>query len=448
MKTVLTLLMLLFLFYCNPSAQVGWNLQVNPMGLGEQAMLGRVEFVSPTEGWISGSRGTLLHTTDAGISWNIVNPWPQDTMWIGSDPGYVMDWVDAMHGWKLDNLGPSYGVSTAAFLHKTTDGGVTWTRKVLSDEAGDFGFKIQFVDQNNGWLMLFNFNTWTPKFLRTNDGGENWFPFNGAGIFYFFDANNGWSFYGSGQGFDPPFHILRTTDGGTNWIEQFTDNTKYSYNDMYFSDVNNGWIVGDSGKVLKTINGGENWAYVTNSGVNPNNRSKTVFFLNANVGWISSKSTLPSNVPIIQHTTDGGASWTTQDPPIEDAFGSNAIFSIFFFDENNGWLTADWGRICKFTGVTDIKDEQSSNRDFQLYQNFPNPFNPATTIHFTIVNTQLVQLKIYDMLGDEIAILVNEEKAPGTYEAEFNASSLPSGVYMYKLLSGNFTTTKKMILLR
>jgi len=86
--------------------------------------------------------------------------------------------------------------------------------------------------------------------------------------------------------------------------------------------------------------------------------------------------------------------------------------------------------------------------EFKLFQNYPNPFNPSTIITYKIPEQQLVSLKLYDVLGNEIAILVNEEKPSGNFEVEFNASSLPSGVYFYQLKAGSFIETKKMILLK
>lgn len=85
---------------------------------------------------------------------------------------------------------------------------------------------------------------------------------------------------------------------------------------------------------------------------------------------------------------------------------------------------------------------------FVLYQNYPNPFNPSARIQYAIGSRQFVTLKVYDVLGNEIAALVNEEKPAGNYEVEFNASKLSSGVYFYKLQAGDFVQTKKMIYIR
>lgn len=426
------------------NAQSGWVEQFNPLGVGDSAILGKVQFLSPTEGWISGGRGDLLHTTNAGANWMVVTPFPNDTVWCSSDPSVSMSWVNSTHGWKINSFGPDYGISYGVVIQRTTDGGSTWLKDVLSTVEGDFGFQIQFVDINNGWLLYFNFTTQVATFLKTTDGGNNWIPFNGAGIFYFVDSNNGWSYYGSGvNGVEPPFKILRTTNGGTDWVEQFSDNTIGVYNAIYFSNVNNGWIVGDNGKVIKTTDGGANWNYVTNSGINPGERSKDVFFLDANTGWISSKDI--SGHAFLQHTTDGGANWTTLGTFPSDG----SIYSIYFYDANNGWVTGfDPPRIYHFTGTTSVEENNNIPIEFSLSQNYPNPFNPSTKISWQSPVGNWQTLKIYDVLGTEIATLIDEFKQAGKYDVDFNANGLPSGVYFYQLTAGSFIETKKLVLVK
>ena len=85
---------------------------------------------------------------------------------------------------------------------------------------------------------------------------------------------------------------------------------------------------------------------------------------------------------------------------------------------------------------------------FKLSQNYPNPFNSVTTIPFSVSRNSYVQLKVYNSLGQEVATLVNEEKPAGNYQVEFNASNLPSGVYLYRLEAGDFVQTKKMVLVK
>ena len=85
---------------------------------------------------------------------------------------------------------------------------------------------------------------------------------------------------------------------------------------------------------------------------------------------------------------------------------------------------------------------------FILNQNYPKPFNPTTNIKYSITKSGLVTLKIYNVLGQEVATLVNQDQRPGNYVVDFNASNLASGVYMYRLESGNYSLTKKMVLLK
>jgi hypothetical protein len=85
---------------------------------------------------------------------------------------------------------------------------------------------------------------------------------------------------------------------------------------------------------------------------------------------------------------------------------------------------------------------------YKLDQNYPNPFNPTTRIRFSIHELSFVKLKVYDIVGNEIETLVNQEKPAGSYEVQFSAVDLPSGIYFYQLIAGNFVETKKMILLK
>ncbi len=99
--------------------------------------------------------------------------------------------------------------------------------------------------------------------------------------------------------------------------------------------------------------------------------------------------------------------------------------------------------------LLDINERKISLVDkFHLSQNYPNPFNPTTTIQYTIPKEAFVTIKVYDDLGREIATLLNERKAIGNYSVDFNSSNLSSGIYFYRLISGTYSATKKMILMK
>jgi hypothetical protein len=85
---------------------------------------------------------------------------------------------------------------------------------------------------------------------------------------------------------------------------------------------------------------------------------------------------------------------------------------------------------------------------YSLSQNYPNPFNPTTNVQFSIIKVQFVTLKVFDLLGQEVATLVNEQLEPGTYNVDWNASQFTSGIYFYRLQTKGFTDTKKLILLK
>mgnify|MGYP001160622486 CR=1 FL=1 len=100
------------------------------------------------------------------------------------------------------------------------------------------------------------------------------------------------------------------------------------------------------------------------------------------------------------------------------------------------------------TTITDVEDEEIIPTVFKLEQNYPNPFNPSTKIKFAVPEKNNVLIKIYDILGSEVATLVNEEMDAGWYEKDFNAEGLSSGVYLFRMEAGSYVSTKKMIYLR
>jgi myo-inositol-hexaphosphate 3-phosphohydrolase len=123
-------------------------------------------------------------------------------------------------------------------------------------------------------------------------------------------------------------------------------------------------------------------------------------------------------------------------------------------DDDHAVAVVGWDKIFeKIFPVTEVEDESSTPENIELFQNYPNPFNPNTSIQYTVNSHQFVSLKIYDVLGNEIITLVNEDKPGGDYEVEFDATELTSGVYFYKLMVGSpeglaFIKTNKMLLLR
>ena len=130
---------------------------------------------------------------------------------------------------------------------------------------------------------------------------------------------------------------------------------------------------------------------------------------------------------------------------------SSLIFDIVFPDSLHGFAVGREGAIIKYIPpvINFVKEiEEGISKSFSLFQNYPNPFNPSTTISYSIPADGHVTLKVYDVLGSEVASLVDEQKHSGTFDVHFDANALSSGVYYYQLKAGEFTTTKKLVLMK
>jgi photosystem II stability/assembly factor-like uncharacterized protein len=253
--------------------------------------------------------------------------------------------------------------------------------------------------------------------------------------------------------------IWNTTNGGDNWsvIEPDFAASEPIQEIHIFDTLNVIGIGGDFeflgvGKI-RTTDGGLSWEYeyigIPGAGV-------TLDFRNDNEAWTS----LGGQQKFI-YSLDSGATWIQIPTP-----DSAAIFDVIFPDSLHGFAVGKQGAILKYKPP--IVDAVSNYDDvipksLKLFQNYPNPFNPSTTIKFSIPFVETghapsVQLKVYDVLGNEVATLVNEEKLPGEYEVEFsdkggfssggNAWNLPSGIYFYRIQTGSFRETKKMVILK
>jgi hypothetical protein len=144
---------------------------------------------------------------------------------------------------------------------------------------------------------------------------------------------------------------------------------------------------------------------------------------------------------VVDPDDSANLSWLTTSP----------FWGIYDADNSTLWETGEFQDFP--TSVEPVSDLPLS---YELTQNYPNPFNPSTKIRYTIPfvklsgneGSVLVTMKVYDILGNEVVTLVNEEKVAGTYEVEFSAANLASGIYIYRLQASEFTDTKKMVLLR
>jgi photosystem II stability/assembly factor-like uncharacterized protein len=393
------------------------------------ADLSSVYFINQNVGWAVGydqlqyNHGIILKTTNGGIEWH---KQPLDSLSLIKSVYFISNQI----GWAISTRMPLWEY----VVLKTTDGGETWIDKSISQL--NYLEKLFFVDNTHGWVVGSQ-----GLIYKTTNGGDSWFDlslFSSTYLYsiHFIDTNIGWISGSAGS-------IFFTSDGGLNWGPQ-TSGVFANLTEIYFSDLNHGWAIGaayDNYYFLRTTDGGSVWSTLP---IPQNERFDAIHFIDENTGWAISMSN-------IYKTTDGGLSWNLQ----YNNFLS-VLSDIWFSDPNNGWVVGYGHNIILHTtngGVTFIENENNStSKDFLLQQNHPNPFNPSTRIQYAISRRQFVTLKVYDLLGREVATLVNEEKPAGTFKVEFNSASsiknLASGIYFYRLQAGDFVETKKMILLK
>ncbi|MCH7963542.1 MAG: T9SS type A sorting domain-containing protein [Bacteroidetes bacterium] len=150
--------------------------------------------------------------------------------------------------------------------------------------------------------------------------------------------------------------------------------------------------------------------------------------------------------PILTGISDSSISLTTTYIPLDESI--QVIIDFFNLIHHSEFLE----RVLIHFGLEEPNSILDENADqpitFYLHQNYPNPFNPITSIQYAVSSRQFVSLKVYDVLGNEIASLVDEEKPVGSYEIKFDGTGLTSGIYFYQLKAGSYIKTKKMVLIK
>ena len=199
-----------------------------------------------------------------------------------------------------------------------------------------------------------------------------------------------------------------------------------------------------------TEDGGDTWELISNFTPGVIDEIDQMEFLNETTGaaigyYVDMQDSFKVKSKILV-TENGGIIW-------EVLYNHDShLRKIFLFDANNCWAVGTEGTIVKFSidGSSSIDDEKFKKipGDTRLYQNYPNPFNPATTFKYYLHESNETNLKIYNLAGQEIETLVNESQKAGEYTINWNADALPSGIYFYKLHTGKFSKTKKLILLK
>jgi len=416
----------LLIFNCF-SQQPGWEI----IPSGTNTPLNSIFFYDYEVGYACGDSGIVIKSIDSGKTWQTI-PTPvtynfndlfvfnDSTLCLVGDFGTILFSFDGGVNWygsssfltSEDYLSISYsgtkgvcGGRSQTILYGIYEGtSITW----IVYQTGFFGggfWGAHMLNPQIGFVAGEN-SIFGPLLGMTTDSGVNWdftaFYLNNnegraTGV-DFTDIING---YVSARVWDGRGAISKTIDGGSDWVTTFFTNPLWSIDFPISGASQTGYSVGSEGTILKTYNAGNNWQA---------QQSGTILKLN----------------------------------------------KVQFLDLDFGFAVGENGIILKTTTggepVTDISQETGVVKEFRLEQNFPNPFNPSTNIRFTIADFRFTSLKVFDILGEEVATLVNENLPAGEYEVEFNpVSSIrhkASGVFFYQLIAGNNISSKKMLLIK
>ncbi len=334
------------------------------------------------------SNARLYKFSSAGLKWNVV-------LETGQNDG-------AFNNITFSRTSPLVGGALANEFWMTTDGGNSWVQKstgVVGVSAAQNSLMI--VDQN---FFGFGLKNGAPRVRMTTDGGQSWLTknlsLNGnytSGFTFKSDKMIGLSSTSSSM----PL-IARTTDGGLSWntVDIGTGLTGITLI-KWIPGTNVVYILGANGAIKRSTNNGLNWTSMPTAGVTG-----------------------------LTH------------------FDFNKVNNIIcgYAISSNGSVIKLADSVLVLTGAGN--NETSAPSEYKLHQNYPNPFNPVTNIRFSIPQNAFVSLKVYNMLGREVATLVSEDRKAGTHEVQFAADNLSSGVYFYKITANGFTDVKTLTLIK
>lgn len=488
----------IFLWHVNANAQF-WVYQTS----GTTQHLNDVYMINSLTGWIVGDAGTLLKTDNGGQVWTQVNVTGNDLNSITfkdanigvavGDGGVILRTVDGGNNWSVVPVG------TIEQFRKVSSGAGS-----MFFASGDAGLAAVSLDDGATWSIK---NTGTAERFRgaAAFGTTDLWAVGDEGIIkYSSDAGNTWSdqfagvsdndlhdiqFVSSTHGFagGNSSSFIYTTNSGQSWQLRNTG-IFFDVNGIYFQDENVGWGVSIVGTIFFTTDAGLTW---TSQPCGSPNTLNEAYFIHQGRGWtVGDNGTVVMydnpNIPVELSSFSASVSensvllnWSTASEVNNLGFEVErkliADWVKIGFVEGNGTTTeaqsysysdknvnsgtyqyrlkqVDYDGTYEYSNVIEIEVDLTPKL-FELSQNYPNPFNPGTKIKYSIPNTgadlvQLVTLKVYDILGNEVAALVNEEKTAGVYEVNFDATELSSGIYLYQINAGQFTSSKKMILIK
>jgi photosystem II stability/assembly factor-like uncharacterized protein len=454
----------------------GTNWAAQPSGT--EVTLRAITFQDSVNGWAIGETGTILFTQDAGGTWT------QQASLTNED----------LYAVSVDLEGSLWAVGSAGTILRTTDLGTTWTT-VVSGVTNDLSC-IDFADLNAGWVVGDG-----GAILTTSDGGDSWaVQETGCGssleFVWFVDPHVGWAVGAQGTilnasrkegGIEPPPTLLSPSNGATGistdpvltWLGS-GGSRSFTLQVSEFDDFSN--LVVDVDSLIESffnlagLEDGTTYYWHVNA-QNAYGSSEwseawsftTIFELPEQVNLLKPDPNTVVNVDSVTFRwqkaeagvdrywleVDADSQFTT---PIIDSTLVDTTTTLHQLQNQTYWWrvrannAAGWGEFSDPWSfsilVTDVQDQERVPTEFNLKQNFPNPFNPVTTIRYELPKRSHVTVEVFNFLGERVAILVDEEKEIGFYQIILDGGDLASGAYIYRLRVGDFVQTRKMILVR
>ncbi len=373
--------------------------------------------------------GTVIYTGGAGdivyYSSDLGNSWYGSH--TGLDYGFIFDFAKTYNQDGSSNL---FASGSADGITKSTDKGKSWN--FVNTGLTDIHVHTLATYNNLENVTHLFAGTFSDIFI-SSDNGSNWISTN-IGIeapdfrdFAIIDTNIFAASYGEG--------VFISTNFGQSWTSVNSGISGAAVSDLAI--INKNLFAGCNNGIFKSTNLGLNWTEVETG----------IEYLNVNSFTVYENNIFVATYSGLLLTTDSGENWVKVDSGLfSESVLALATDGIYLFAGTyNGEI---WRRPLSEM-ITDVDDRENEiSTQFVLQQNYPNPFNPSTTISFSLPSQSFVSLKIFDLLGKEVATILSEELPAGNYKREWNAQSFSSGVYFYRLQAGDFVETKKLILLR
>lgn len=451
----------------------------------------------------SGSARGIFKSTDGGDTWtNVFSTGTSNYLYIACDSlnnvyvanvsngliystdggqNFTTIPTSAFGGHNINSVacgknGHIFAGATSGGIWRSTDYGATFINMGLSAYSI---VEIKVDKFNSDIIYAGSSSTSANGFFISTDGGAT---FGNATL-----STNVWEILQTSTDIiyavttSSPYPFNKSTDGGMTWT--VTGNQTGAMRGGTLDLADNIYLAGNGG-VFKSTDGGasfsnHNLTFSSNEMLTYNNKIMVCVSGTANGGvWIFTDSTIiPVELSAFTAVSNNGKielNWTTvselnnsgfeiqrgndgidfEKIGFVPGFGTTAEKHFYsFVDDNtvNGRYfyrlkQIDFDGSYRYSNVIETKSFQELS--YSLEQNYPNPFNPGTIIKFQLPQDGFVSLKVYDILGNEITTLVNEEKPKGSYEVKFDAGSLANGVYIYKIQAGDFVSSEKMILLK